>query len=202
MKCYHRRVQSAERDSVFRLQFHTCTIHGAQLWFGKGELDEACSGTFLVGQAKSQMPNSYIITIKPEPSVQLWPPWAEMALGYQLSLVFYDVLFYFGGLCSFSCAVNYCPHSHWVTPAHHSCVIEMRYRFLRDNRFSVGFTYEHGRQLQLLVKLWENSWIWIVVIIKNINAVCSLERILYTNMNLQIPLLMINIISWKGSSVS
>uniref|UniRef100_A0A672QB03 Tensin 2a n=1 Tax=Sinocyclocheilus grahami TaxID=75366 RepID=A0A672QB03_SINGR len=41
--CYHRRVQSAERDSVFRLQFHTCTIHGAQLWFGKGELDEACS---------------------------------------------------------------------------------------------------------------------------------------------------------------
>uniref|UniRef100_A0A8C2HM52 Tensin 2a n=1 Tax=Cyprinus carpio TaxID=7962 RepID=A0A8C2HM52_CYPCA len=43
VKCYHRRVQSAERDSVFRLQFHTCTIHGAQLWFGKGELDEACS---------------------------------------------------------------------------------------------------------------------------------------------------------------
>uniref|UniRef100_A0A9R1SB25 Tensin 2a n=2 Tax=Cyprinus carpio TaxID=7962 RepID=A0A9R1SB25_CYPCA len=43
VKCYHRQVQSAERDSVFRLQFHTCTIHGAQLWFGKGELDEACS---------------------------------------------------------------------------------------------------------------------------------------------------------------
>ncbi|XP_043080285.1 tensin-2 isoform X2 [Puntigrus tetrazona] len=43
VKCYHRRVQSPERDSVFRLQFHTCTIHGAQLWFGKGELDEACS---------------------------------------------------------------------------------------------------------------------------------------------------------------
>uniref|UniRef100_A0A673IZG4 Tensin-2-like n=1 Tax=Sinocyclocheilus rhinocerous TaxID=307959 RepID=A0A673IZG4_9TELE len=41
VKCYHRRVQSAERDTVFRLQFHTCTIHGAQLWFGKGELDEA-----------------------------------------------------------------------------------------------------------------------------------------------------------------
>uniref|UniRef100_A0AAY5F648 Tensin 2a n=1 Tax=Electrophorus electricus TaxID=8005 RepID=A0AAY5F648_ELEEL len=37
------RVQMAERDTVFRLQFHTCTIHGAQLWFGKGELDEACS---------------------------------------------------------------------------------------------------------------------------------------------------------------
>ncbi|XP_026873736.2 tensin-2 isoform X2 [Electrophorus electricus] len=43
VKCYHRRVQMAERDTVFRLQFHTCTIHGAQLWFGKGELDEACS---------------------------------------------------------------------------------------------------------------------------------------------------------------
>ncbi|XP_051518239.1 tensin-2 isoform X2 [Myxocyprinus asiaticus] len=43
VKCYHRCVQAAERDSVFRLQFHTCTIHGAQLWFGKGELDEACS---------------------------------------------------------------------------------------------------------------------------------------------------------------
>ncbi|KAM9343652.1 tensin-2 isoform 3-T3 [Pholidichthys leucotaenia] len=43
VKCYHRRVQSADRDTVFRLQFHTCTIHGSQLWFGKGELDEACT---------------------------------------------------------------------------------------------------------------------------------------------------------------
>ncbi|MFT7812795.1 tensin-2 isoform X1 [Arapaima gigas] len=43
VKCYHRRPHGAERDTVFRLQFHTCTIHGAQLWFGKGELDEACS---------------------------------------------------------------------------------------------------------------------------------------------------------------
>ncbi|XP_064876985.1 tensin-2-like isoform X2 [Oncorhynchus nerka] len=43
VKCYHRRAQGAERDTVFRLQFHTCTIHGAQLWFGKGELDEACT---------------------------------------------------------------------------------------------------------------------------------------------------------------
>ncbi|KAI1897049.1 hypothetical protein AGOR_G00079110 [Albula goreensis] len=43
VKCYHRRAHGAERDTVFRLQFHTCTIHGAQLWFGKGELDEACS---------------------------------------------------------------------------------------------------------------------------------------------------------------
>jgi len=43
----------------------------------------------------------------------------------------------------------------------------------------MGFTYEHGRQLQLLVKLWENSWILIVVIMKNINVVLSMERILY-----------------------
>ncbi|XP_016891566.1 tensin-2 isoform X5 [Cynoglossus semilaevis] len=42
VKCYHRRAHSADRDTVFRLQFHTCTIHGSQLWFGKGELDEAC----------------------------------------------------------------------------------------------------------------------------------------------------------------
>ena len=44
VKCYHRRAQTADRDTVFRLQFHTCTVHGAQLWFGKSELDEACTG--------------------------------------------------------------------------------------------------------------------------------------------------------------
>ncbi|XP_068610041.1 tensin-2 [Brachionichthys hirsutus] len=43
VKCYHRHAQSADRDTVFRLQYHTCTIHGAQLWFGKRELDEACT---------------------------------------------------------------------------------------------------------------------------------------------------------------
>ncbi|XP_062316427.1 tensin-2 isoform X2 [Osmerus eperlanus] len=43
VKCYQRVPQRAEREPVFRLQFHTCTIHGAQLWFGKGELDLACS---------------------------------------------------------------------------------------------------------------------------------------------------------------
>uniref|UniRef100_A0A3P8S530 Tensin 2a n=1 Tax=Amphiprion percula TaxID=161767 RepID=A0A3P8S530_AMPPE len=32
---------SAEREVVFRVQFHTCTVHGAQLWFGKTELDLA-----------------------------------------------------------------------------------------------------------------------------------------------------------------
>ncbi|XP_028301698.1 tensin-2-like isoform X2 [Gouania willdenowi] len=43
VKCYHRRSQAAEREVVFRVQFHTCTVHGAQLWFGKAELDLACT---------------------------------------------------------------------------------------------------------------------------------------------------------------
>ncbi|XP_024126518.1 tensin-2 isoform X2 [Oryzias melastigma] len=41
VKCYHRRSRAAEREVVFRVQFHTCTVHGAQLWFGKTELDQA-----------------------------------------------------------------------------------------------------------------------------------------------------------------
>ncbi|XP_060898076.1 tensin-2-like isoform X2 [Labrus mixtus] len=43
VKCYHRRSRSAEREVVFRVQYHTCTVHGAQLWFGKTELDMACT---------------------------------------------------------------------------------------------------------------------------------------------------------------
>ncbi|XP_061470575.1 tensin-2 isoform X2 [Rhineura floridana] len=41
VKCYHKQFQGAERDVVFRVQFHTCTIHSSQLWFSKDELDEA-----------------------------------------------------------------------------------------------------------------------------------------------------------------
>ncbi|XP_069013906.1 tensin-2-like isoform X1 [Embiotoca jacksoni] len=41
VKCFHRRSRAAEREVVFRVQFHTCTVHGAQLWFGKAELDHA-----------------------------------------------------------------------------------------------------------------------------------------------------------------
>uniref|UniRef100_A0A8C8SAV0 Tensin 2 n=1 Tax=Pelusios castaneus TaxID=367368 RepID=A0A8C8SAV0_9SAUR len=41
VKCYHKQSCSPDRDVVFRVQFHTCTIHGTQLWFGKDELDEA-----------------------------------------------------------------------------------------------------------------------------------------------------------------
>uniref|UniRef100_A0A8D2ZVC6 Tensin 2a n=1 Tax=Scophthalmus maximus TaxID=52904 RepID=A0A8D2ZVC6_SCOMX len=47
MQLVYTSAQSADRDTVFRLQFHTCTVHGSQLWFGKGELDGACTGTFL-----------------------------------------------------------------------------------------------------------------------------------------------------------
>ncbi|KAM4587575.1 tensin-2-like isoform 2-T2 [Odontesthes bonariensis] len=43
VKCYHRRSRATEREVVFRVQFHTCTVHGAQLWFGKTELDLACT---------------------------------------------------------------------------------------------------------------------------------------------------------------
>nr|XP_015814962.2 tensin-2 [Nothobranchius furzeri] len=43
VKCYHRSSRAAEREVVFRAQFHTCTVHGAQLWFGKTELDIACT---------------------------------------------------------------------------------------------------------------------------------------------------------------
>nr|XP_033792170.1 tensin-2 isoform X2 [Geotrypetes seraphini] len=39
VKCYHK--QSQDRDVVFRVQFHTCTIHSSQLWFAKQELDDA-----------------------------------------------------------------------------------------------------------------------------------------------------------------
>ncbi|XP_067832711.1 tensin-2-like isoform X3 [Heptranchias perlo] len=41
VKCYHKQYKNPERDVVFRVQFHTCAIHGSQLWFGKDELDDA-----------------------------------------------------------------------------------------------------------------------------------------------------------------
>ncbi|XP_069762529.1 tensin-2-like isoform X2 [Narcine bancroftii] len=41
VKCYHKQYKNPERDVVFRVQFHTCAIHGTQLWFGKDDLDDA-----------------------------------------------------------------------------------------------------------------------------------------------------------------
>lgn len=39
--CYHKGGQGTDRTLVFRVQFHTCTIHGPRLNFPKDQLDEA-----------------------------------------------------------------------------------------------------------------------------------------------------------------
>ncbi|KAM9319887.1 tensin-2 [Gastrophryne carolinensis] len=39
VKCYHKRCKPHEREVVFRLQFHTCTIHNTHLCFSKDQLD-------------------------------------------------------------------------------------------------------------------------------------------------------------------
>ncbi|XP_050969505.1 tensin-2 isoform X2 [Labeo rohita] len=43
VKCYHRLSDDCKRECVFRIQFHTCSVHGSQLAFDKGELDHACT---------------------------------------------------------------------------------------------------------------------------------------------------------------
>ncbi|XP_048858362.1 tensin-2-like [Brienomyrus brachyistius] len=52
VKCYHWRSQDGRTDAIFRLQFHTGTIHGSQLWFGKDELDEVCTDNQFPSNAK------------------------------------------------------------------------------------------------------------------------------------------------------
>ncbi|XP_038608034.1 tensin-2 isoform X2 [Tachyglossus aculeatus] len=39
--CYHRSSGGQSRASVFRVQFHTCTVHGPRLRCGKDQLDQA-----------------------------------------------------------------------------------------------------------------------------------------------------------------
>ncbi|XP_069897730.1 tensin-2 isoform X3 [Dipodomys merriami] len=39
--CYHKGGRGTDRILVFRVQFHTCTIHGPRLTFPKDQLDEA-----------------------------------------------------------------------------------------------------------------------------------------------------------------
>ncbi|XP_074230916.1 tensin-2 isoform X11 [Camelus bactrianus] len=39
--CYHKASRGTDRTLVFRVQFHTCTIHGPRLAFPKDQLDEA-----------------------------------------------------------------------------------------------------------------------------------------------------------------
>ncbi|XP_030064708.1 tensin-1 [Microcaecilia unicolor] len=41
LKCYHKKFRCPSRDVIFRVQFHTCTIHDLGLTFGKEDLDEA-----------------------------------------------------------------------------------------------------------------------------------------------------------------
>lgn len=42
--CYHKGGRGTDRTLVFRVQFHTCTIHGPRLTFPKDQLDEAWAG--------------------------------------------------------------------------------------------------------------------------------------------------------------
>lgn len=42
--CYHKGSRGTDRTLVFRVQFHTCTIHGPRLAFPKDQLDEAWTG--------------------------------------------------------------------------------------------------------------------------------------------------------------
>lgn len=44
MTCYHKGSRGTDRTLVFRVQFHTCTIHGPRLAFPKDQLDEAWTG--------------------------------------------------------------------------------------------------------------------------------------------------------------
>eukprot|EP00079_Xenopus_tropicalis_P011120 XP_002936689.2 PREDICTED: tensin-2 isoform X1 [Xenopus tropicalis] len=39
VKCYHKRCKPHEREVLFRVQFHTCTIHNTHLCFSKDQLD-------------------------------------------------------------------------------------------------------------------------------------------------------------------
>ncbi|XP_018103073.1 tensin-2 isoform X1 [Xenopus laevis] len=39
VKCYHKRCKPHEREVLFRVQFHTCTIHKTHLCFSKDQLD-------------------------------------------------------------------------------------------------------------------------------------------------------------------
>ncbi|XP_051997101.1 tensin-like isoform X2 [Xyrauchen texanus] len=43
VKCYHHNSVVCKKECVFRVQFHTCSVHESQLAFGKGELDHACT---------------------------------------------------------------------------------------------------------------------------------------------------------------
>ncbi|KAH8041378.1 hypothetical protein HPB51_014659 [Rhipicephalus microplus] len=43
IKCYHKKQRPAGRTPIFRVQFHTCTLDGGKVFFGKADLDDAVS---------------------------------------------------------------------------------------------------------------------------------------------------------------
>uniref|UniRef100_A0A8C1YF66 Tensin 2a n=1 Tax=Cyprinus carpio TaxID=7962 RepID=A0A8C1YF66_CYPCA len=55
VKCYHRLSDVCKRECVFRVQFHTCSVHGSQLAFGKGELDHACTDDRFPADATAEL---------------------------------------------------------------------------------------------------------------------------------------------------
>ena len=52
--CYHKGGRGTDRTLVFRVQFHTCTIHGPQLTFPKDQLDEAWTGEWGIGGMRAR----------------------------------------------------------------------------------------------------------------------------------------------------
>lgn len=48
--CYHKGGRGTDRTLVFRVQFHTCTIHSPRLTFPKEQLDEAWAGESRAGR--------------------------------------------------------------------------------------------------------------------------------------------------------
>ncbi|XP_066469967.1 tensin-2 isoform X4 [Tiliqua scincoides] len=74
VKCYHKQIQGTERDIVFCVQFHTCTIHSTQLWFSKDELDEAWRDERFPFEASVE----FIFSSSPE-KIKGWEPYRNHA---------------------------------------------------------------------------------------------------------------------------
>ncbi|XP_051563576.1 tensin-2 isoform X2 [Myxocyprinus asiaticus] len=55
VKCYHCQSGVCKRECMFRVQFHTCSVHGSQLTFGKEELDHACTDDRFPADAKVEL---------------------------------------------------------------------------------------------------------------------------------------------------
>ncbi|TRY85972.1 hypothetical protein DNTS_021020 [Danionella cerebrum] len=55
VKCYRRLSDVCKRECVFRVQFHTCSVHGSQLTFDRGELDQVCTADNFPADAKVEL---------------------------------------------------------------------------------------------------------------------------------------------------